>query len=167
MRGLAGSRGFLACCGLFRGFASAQADGAAAPTSLTPSSGHSGDANATARCRSARYSGVVPVGDLGGKPCVIQLVTTRPAAALWQTEYPPARTEACEKCRQWRRSFYTTAGMTLDCADRHAKARSYSRDPNIENARALLALTHNQLMAKLYVWLLALDLEVVLPIALP
>jgi uncharacterized protein len=46
---------------------------------------------------------------------------------------------------------------SLDCADRDAKARSYSRDPNIENARALLALTHNQLTAKLYVWLLALD----------
>jgi len=56
---------------------------------------------------------------------------------------------------------------SLDCADRDAKARSYSRDPNIENARALLALTHNQLTAKLYVWLLALDLEVVLAIALP
>jgi hypothetical protein len=108
--------------------ASAQADGAAATTSLTPSSGHSGDANATARCRSARYSGVVPVGDLGGKPCVIQLVTTRPAAALWQTEYPPARTEACEKCRQWRR-------RSLDCADHHAKARSYSRDRKFEEIK--------------------------------
>jgi hypothetical protein len=54
---------------------------------------------------------VDPVGDLGGKPCVIQLVTTRPAAALWQTEYPPARTEVCEKCRQWRRSSQKTAGM--------------------------------------------------------
>jgi putative ABC transport system substrate-binding protein len=41
-----------------------------------------------------------------------QLVMTRPAAALWQTEYPPARTEVCEKCRQWRRSSYTTACMT-------------------------------------------------------
>ena len=53
---------------------------------------------------------------------------------------------------------------SLDCANRHGKARSYSRDPNIENVRALLALTHNQLAAKLYVWLLALDLEVVLPL---
>ena len=53
---------------------------------------------------------------------------------------------------------------SLDCADRHAKARNHSRDPNIENVRALLALTHNQLAAKLYVWLLALDLEVVLPL---
>ena len=52
---------------------------------------------------------------------------------------------------------------SLDCANRH-EARSYNRDPNIENARVLLALTHNQLAAKLYVWLLALDLEVVLPL---
>jgi len=44
--------------------------------------------------------------------CVSQLVTTRPAAALWQTEYPPTRTEVCEKCRQSRRSSYTTAGTT-------------------------------------------------------
>jgi hypothetical protein len=44
------------------------------------------------------------------------------------------------------------------------QARSYSCDPNIENARALLALTHDQLTTKLYVWLLVLDLEVVLPL---
>src|SRR5215471_18944796 len=53
---------------------------------------------------------------------------------------------------------------SLDCADRHAKARNHCRDPNVENARALLALTHNQLAAKLYVWLLLLDLEVVMPL---
>src|SRR5262249_50087991 len=121
-----------------------------------------------ARCWSARYSGVVPVGDLGGKPCVIQLVTTRPAAALWQSEYPPTWTEVCEKCRQWRRSSYATAGMTSNAKPGlrrcHAKARSYGREPNIENARALLALTHNRLTAKLYVWLLALDHQVVLPL---
>jgi hypothetical protein len=52
---------------------------------------------------------------------------------------------------------------SLDRADRQAKG-SCSRDPNIENARALLALMHNQLIAKLYVWLPALDLEVVLPL---
>jgi hypothetical protein len=51
----------------------------------------------------------------------------------------------------------------LDCANRH-EARSYSRDPNIENARVLLALTHHRLAAKLYVWLLVLDLKVVLPL---
>jgi hypothetical protein len=49
---------------------------------------------------------------------------------------------------------------SLDCANRH-EARSYSRDPNIESARVLLALTHNQLAAKLYVSLLWLDLKVV------
>jgi hypothetical protein len=55
---------------------------------------------------------------------------------------------------------------SLDCTDRQTKARSYGSDPNIENAWALLAFTHNQLAAKLYIWLLALALEVV-AIALP
>jgi hypothetical protein len=52
---------------------------------------------------------------------------------------------------------------SLDCANRH-KAGSYGRDPDIENARALLALTHNQLVAKLAVWSLVLDIKVVLPL---
>jgi hypothetical protein len=53
---------------------------------------------------------------------------------------------------------------SLDCANRYPKARSYSRNPNIENARSLFALMHHQLAVKLYVWSLALDLEVVLPL---
>jgi hypothetical protein len=98
--GLAGSRGFLACCGLFRGFGLGllcgrrrlKRMGAATTISLTPSSGHSGDASATASCRSARYSGVVPVGDLGGKP-LHWLIGDAPSArgASWQV--PAARFE--------------------------------------------------------------------------
>src|SRR5262249_5186805 len=52
---------------------------------------------------------------------------------------------------------------SLDLAHLH-KAGSYGRDPNIESARAFLPLTHNQLVAKLAVWSLVLDLKVVLPL---
>ena len=48
---------------------------------------------------------------------------------------------------------------SLDCANRYPKARSYSRNPNIENARALLAPTLDQLVA---VCLIAPNLENVL-----